>query len=393
MPSAHTGLLSPRPTGRTLGRPQRTEHARAENRTSAGDSVRQSDEDFRRLVANLPDVTWSSDINGKTIYISPNVERVLGYTAQEICEKGDELWLGRIHAADRERVICAYEELFSANRIFDQEYRIQRKDGSWIWVHDRALRTYEKHGVRYADGVFSDVTDRKRAEEALQESEGRYRLLFERNLAGVFRSSTDGRTLDCNQALVNMLGYDSAAELLNRGPADYFYDAQEARRAFDCLFREHSLSNFELRLKRKDGTPLWALENVNLVDSEDGGPAYIEGTIIDISERKRAEEKIQSQKTFSDSVIQSLPVAFAIFDPTSGKCLHWNKSLEKVCGYSGAELNQIRILDTVAEEYRHLMQGQMEKAFATGFSATEAVLVAKGGMRIPVYLDVGTDLG
>ena len=90
---------------------------------------------------------------------------------KKICENGAELWFGRIHPSDSKSVWEAFEQLFREGQPFNVEYRIQRKDGQWIWVHDRSYRTYEKEGVRYADGVVSDITDRKRAEEKLRRSE------------------------------------------------------------------------------------------------------------------------------------------------------------------------------------------------------------------------------
>lgn len=255
--------------------------------------LQRSEERYRRLVANLPDVTWTSSENGQTTYISQNVEDVYGYTAEEICTRGEELWFGHIHPEDLERVSQGFRNLFFKNESFDSEYRIQHKNGEWIWVHDRALRTHSENGVRYADGVFSDITARKRAELALVGSEKRYRSLFENNLSAVFRAVAGGKILDCNPALVAMLGYGSREELLQRSAADIWYDPGEERALLGQLARESSLSNYEIRLKRKDGAPVWALHNVALLQSEDGQPAVIEGTAFDISRRRRAEEELR----------------------------------------------------------------------------------------------------
>src|SRR6185295_14524558 len=168
------------------------------------------------------------------------------------------------------------------------EYRIRRKDENWIWVHARADRTYVRDGVRYTDGVFSDVTARHHTEEALVESERRYRLLFERNLAGVFRALPDGRVIDCNEALLRILGYDSPREVRALAPGDIFYESEQAAKALQRLFRETTLTNHDVRLKRKDGTPVWVLGNASVTAGESGS-AFIDGTIVDITARKQAE--------------------------------------------------------------------------------------------------------
>lgn len=140
-------------------------------RKRAEEALRESEERYRNLVMNLPDVTWTSDFTGKTTFINHAVEKIYGFTPEEICQGGESLWFGRIHPDDIESVKKAYEELFTANKKFDFEYRIQRKDGGWIWLHDRAITTYEKDGMKYADGIFSDVTERKKLEELRLENE------------------------------------------------------------------------------------------------------------------------------------------------------------------------------------------------------------------------------
>jgi PAS domain S-box-containing protein len=134
-------------------------------RKQAEEALRESERRYRLLIENIPTVAWVTSQNGRTVFISSNVEKIYGYTTDEVMAKGDELWFGRIHPDDRDHVQEAFRSLFDQRVQFSVEYRIQRKDGQWIWLQDRANIVEEKAGEHFAYGVFSDITDRRRAEE------------------------------------------------------------------------------------------------------------------------------------------------------------------------------------------------------------------------------------
>ena len=134
--------------------------------------------------------------------------------------------------------------------------------------------------------------------DALQDTETRYRTLFERNLAGVYRSTVDGRLLECNEAFARILGYDSIEDVMSRPTWDLYFTADDRNEAVSLLRERGHLLNFELRMRRKDGTPVWVLEN-ETIREEEGRPAIIEGTIVDVTDRKIAEDRIQYQ-TYHD---------------------------------------------------------------------------------------------
>src|ERR1700730_15578323 len=138
------------------------------------------------------------------------------------------------------------------------------------------------------------VTERKRAERAIRESEKRYRLLFERNLAGVFRTTLAGRFVECNRATACMFGYDSPEEVMAI-PVANLYDTDSDREAFlTKLKSEKSVTNQEMKFRRKNGESAWAVLSVSLVDDDSGIASIVEGTLVDITERKVAEQRVQS---------------------------------------------------------------------------------------------------
>jgi PAS domain S-box-containing protein len=134
---------------------------------NAEESLHKSEEKYRSLVTNIPDVTWTVDNKYKTVFITPNVENLFGYTPEEIYKEDGSLWFGRVHPDDVKKVKKAYQGLFNIGAQFNLEYRIKKKNGKWIWLLGRSIATYKKDGIKYADGIFSDITERKRAENKI----------------------------------------------------------------------------------------------------------------------------------------------------------------------------------------------------------------------------------
>jgi PAS domain S-box-containing protein len=137
-------------------------------RKQSEQALRASEEKYRSLIDNIPDVVWTSNSNRDLIYISGNAVKVLGYDSKELL--GGQLWLDRIHPEDAPQVGQAYQKLFSDGDKFDVEYRVCRKDGKWIWLHNRALATRPREGIMCADGILRDITQRRLAEAAIQQT-------------------------------------------------------------------------------------------------------------------------------------------------------------------------------------------------------------------------------
>jgi diguanylate cyclase (GGDEF)-like protein/PAS domain S-box-containing protein len=133
----------------------------------------------------------------------------------------------------------------------------------------------------------SIVTERR-------ESEKRYRLLFERNLAGVFRTTLAGRILECNRAAAGILGYDSPKEVMALAVANFYNEASDQEAFLTKLKAEKSITNHEMKFRRKNGDSSWVMLNVNLVEDESGAGELFEATLVDITKRKMAEERVQS---------------------------------------------------------------------------------------------------
>ena len=250
--------------------------------------------------------------------------------------------------------------------IFNREIESRRSDGK------TAHLLFSSVPVPYGDtdailSMVLDITDKKRAELALAESEKKYRDIFNNAPMGIFRSTLDGNFLDANPTLARMFGYESSAHIIRevRDIARDIYPRPQAREAFlNALRRNPEGATMEVEFKRRDGTPLYGVMHASLQTGETGEAAYLDGTIEDITERKRAEEALKaSEKTFSELFMLS-PDCIVLSNLETGRIIEVNEAFLAMLGYDRAELlgltpaelglhSDLRQLEMLREQVRH----------------------------------------
>lgn len=258
-----------------------TERKRAEQ------ALRESEHRYRTLFEGNPLPMWIYDFESlRFIAVNDAAVRHYGFTKDDFAK----MTIADIRPReDLPKMRAALASVRDQN--LGGHYRHCKKDGTVI---DVEISSYEfvSAGRRSRLVIAADITDRQRAEDRLRESEERYRMLFERNLAGVFRSTADGRILDVNESVARMFGY-TKDEMLHLSASKLYWDEEERREMLTRLRQQKSLSNMEMHMKRSDGSSIWILENMTLLEGADGG--MIEGTIIDITDRKQAQDQIAFQ--------------------------------------------------------------------------------------------------
>ncbi|MHC4701772.1 MAG: PAS domain-containing protein [Planctomycetota bacterium] len=254
-------------------------------------AIHRSEQKYRSLVANIPDVVWTTDQTGRTTFIGSNVKRVYGYTPEEIYQEGEQLWFGRIHPDDVDTVKQSYEAVFEKGVQLDIEYRIRRKDGEWIWLRDRSIGAYEIDGVKYADGVFFDITELKRAEAE------RVRLtdILETTSDLVSTATPDRELTYLNRAGKRMLGWPEDESCTGREIPDVHPDW-----AFDVIKNEgiptaieQGVWQGETALLRSDGAEIPVSQVIMAHKSPTGQVEYFSTIMRDITERKQIEQAIR----------------------------------------------------------------------------------------------------
>ena len=183
-----------------------------------------------------------------------------------------------------------------------------------------------------------DITERKKFERELKESEEKYRNLFERVQHGLFISSKEGKFMDCNQALLNKLGYPTKEEFLNIDIAKDLYVNPEDRKTFQRLIEQHGfVKDLEVEFKRKNGEKIVVLLTAHAKRDEKGEIMGYEGINIDISERKRMEKELREANEFLMNLIES-SVDGIIVTNTKGNILIFNRGAENILGYKAEEV-------------------------------------------------------
>ncbi|MEA2164631.1 MAG: hypothetical protein QOK37_2758 [Thermoanaerobaculia bacterium] len=188
--------------------------------------------------------------------------------------------------------------------------------------------------LRISGEIFVNAIQRHRTEAALRASEQEHRLLFERNLAGVYRNTIDGKILECNDAMASILGYASREELMEHSAEELYLDPAERDQFIADLRRERMLTSHEISLRRKDGSPCWLIESVHLLD---GSPEILEGTVIDITDRKLAENGLRASEERYRLLVERMREGLVQAD-NDGVLRFVNDRFCEMVGYSREEL-------------------------------------------------------
>jgi len=279
-------------------RAQVTERKRAE------EQVRVSEEKYKTLVQTSSDMIFTVDLKGNFLFTNQAFEKSLGYSAEEIQRiNGFDL----VHPEDLETVREQFAALVEGKGVDNMEYKYRAKDGSYISILNNASPILDSQGnVVAALGVARDITGRKRAEKALQESELWMRNMFNSLEEAVFVVTPDRTFVNINPAAEKMFGYtkselaDLSTEVLHVDHGHYVDFGRRIKEAFD---REET-ARFEFEAKRKNGVIFPTEHTVSLLKNDKGEPLGIVSVVRDISERKRAEEELKQYREHLEELVE-----------------------------------------------------------------------------------------
>jgi len=347
---------------------------------------------YRSILEQMLDAYYHVDLAGNFIFVNDSTCRNLGYQKGELAGKNFSTVMTE---DDQKYVYDIFHRVFltgEPNKGF--AHRVIRKDGTKGYFESSvSLLRDEKGNPSGFTCVGRDVTERTQLEQAVRKSEERYRTILEQmydsyyevDLAGNFTFVNDSvcRNLLCTRE--ELLGKNFGSNV----PSD---EVKNMFRAFNEVFRTGQPNKaFSHRILRKDGQMLYAETSIELRSDENGQPIGFRSVSRDVTERRQLEEALLTEKSFTDTVLDSMPSIFYTLDE-KGDFIRWNKNFEQMTGYSGAELRKMNALATIAEEDRGLVAGRISDVFTQGYASVEASMLAKDGIKTR-YLLTGARVG
>ena len=318
----------------------------------AQEALRHSEEHFRSLIEKALDVIVIIDVNGKIRYESPSIERVLGFKPEELIGQDGLAWP---HPDDMPAVMEVFQRILDTpNASGSIELRVRHKDGSWRDAEAIGRNLLHDPAVQGIVVNFRDVTERKKAEEAVRRSETKYRLLAEKMNDIVWILDLDLRTTYVSPSVEKVLGF-TPEERVAQDPREQmtpasFAQAQSLRAAE--LERERKghaspdrSAKVELEYYRKDGSTVWMESIVSGIRDDSGKLVGFHGLSRDITERREAEKKLAESEQRFRAIVEAMPTAIAISRKRDGAIIYANKHFGPAVGAPSSAANSLKTFD------------------------------------------------
>jgi len=293
-----------------------------------------SDKTYKGILNTINEAIYIQDEDGTFLDVNEGAVKMYGYSREELIGK-NPLFVAAEGKNDLQKVVDLVKLAFEGT---PQQFEFwgKRKNGE---VFPKLVQVYK--GIYFEKDVIiavsQEITESKKANKALRESEERYRQLFENSPLGIYRTTPDGRILASNPALDRMLGYSSFEEYSSRNleqKPDASYNRKEFKKRLE---RDNVITGLEAEWLKKDGTPLFVRENAMVVRDENGVVLYYDGTVEDITERKLSEQKLKESEELFRNLIENITDVFYISDE-NGRMKYCSPNFFKFTGFSPEDI-------------------------------------------------------
>jgi PAS domain S-box-containing protein len=311
--------------------------------------ARRSEQFYRLLTEAVPGLAWSANTVDGLDYLSRQWEEYTGLTLGQVRERS---WQAANHPDEVEGISARFTEAAQTGRPFEMEFRYRRRDGEYRWFLGRQVPIPDPdgRGLRWV-GAIIDIDDRKRAEDALRESEGRLRNLSNNLPHGaiyqVVADARGGRRFLYVSAGVERLFGVTPAEAIADAASVYGLIHEDDRprlaAAEEAALRDRTPFDWEFRSRTRSGEVIWVHAR-SAPRPLPTGEVVWEGIVMDVTSRKRAEEALDREQELLATMFEKIPVMLTVYEPDS-KVLRLNPAFERSTGWSAPDAAGVSLMD------------------------------------------------
>jgi len=364
-------------------------------RKKAEEALLDSEKRYRMLAENISDVIWVTDLNLQPVYTSPSIARLLGYSAEESMARRmeDSLTPASLkHAAETFTKILSLRESAAQDEFGTRPLELEfiRKDGTTIWTATTVSIMRDANGHPNAImGVLHNITERKKAEEALLESEKRYRMLAENISDVIWVTDMNMQQVYVSPSVTRLFGTTAETAVANsieKGmtPASARLAAENMARALALKSApeqdEAASQPLELEMKREDGSAFWVSTSFSIIRDSGGRAVQLMGVLHDITQRKKSEEEVL---VLSNAIKASLDAIVIV--GMDGKIVTSNDAALRLYEVDKHACIGSDAMVFVAPEEREVLATALQEVITAGHVTSREFNVVSGrGHRVPV---------
>jgi PAS domain S-box-containing protein len=353
-------------------------------RKLAEEALRESEEKFRTFMETASDLMHIADKDGNLTYVNESMARTLGYPKEEMTGMHITQVLG--NGEVEKHFKSNWEKLVTTGKI-DLEAVWKTKYGKEIFGETRVAAIYDSNGGYIGSrGVCRDLSERIQAEEALRESEERYRTLFEDSTDAVYINTREGKLVEVNQSFLDLFCI-AREEIPDLNVLQLYVNPDDRPRFQNEIEKKGSVKDFPIRLYKKDRTEMDCLLTSTVWRASDGSIVGYQGIIRDITEIKRAEEALRESEEKYRGLFEYATDAIFIADTNTNIILDANRQAERLIGRPKDEIigmHQSKLHPPhQAEYYKDRFRGHVQKGRILDL---EAEVIKRDGRIVPVFI-------
>lgn len=332
------------------------------------EELRVQKENYRVTLNSLGEGLITTDMEGQVLYMNPSAEKLTGWNWKD----AEKLPLQEVFNVVNEETGQSFEHIVT--RILKCGKKVEWENNTILKAKNTNTYIISNNGSPIVDVngnisgsvlVFSDITEKKEREILLQQSEEKYRSMVELNPAGIYQTTMVGKIVSCNNAFANMLGYASEKELKQIDLSLLYFSTSNRTDFISLLKITGKLYNQEIKLKHKDGYPVYMIDSCSLLKDIITGEEIIEGVLINVTERKMAVQQLAESEKNLRHVLSSASESFYVIDRKCYVTLISKQASENLRKAWGQPVNVgTNILPLLPDENDEPVRGSLLKVFA-----------------------------